>query len=121
MILFDDKVYNALVNTGIEVIAGYPTEYHKLPILCYTCENNSTARKTDGREVTTYLSYKLDFFYDLGNIADDIYLTRIDNAMTNLGFKRTMYTNLQEPEGFHVILRYEVYVDETGYTWDYCY
>lgn len=122
MIILDEEVYEKLktgVNLGkITVIQGYPTKFYDLPVLSYICETNTCARKTDGREVTSYIVYKLDLF--LKNEEDDYiyYYEDVDRCMTELGFKRTQYTMIQEPNGIHVVFRYQIYIGEDYYAYD---
>ena len=125
MILLDEEVYDKLrvnVNLGqINVVQGYPTEYYDLPLISYICETNNVARKTDGREVTTYLVYKVDLFCIDDDENIEFYCSDIDDAMSSLGMKRIQYTMIQEPNGVHIVFRYSVYIDETGYAWDSCF
>lgn len=126
MINLDEEIYFKLksgVNLGkITIIQGYPTQYYDLPVLSYTCENNTCALKTDGREVTSYIVYKLDLFLDNNEEDYIFYYEDVDNMMTDLGFKRTQFTMINEPNGgIHIVFRYEVYITEQYYTYNSIY
>ena len=125
MIILDKEVYEELMANvnlaNVTIIQGYPTQYYDLPVLSYVCETNNCARKTDGREVTTFMVYKLDLF--LSNEEPNViqYYEEIDNSMSSLGFKRTQFTLINEPNGIHVVFRYQIYLGEDYFAYDNVY
>ena len=115
MVIIDENVYNAL-NNICPTYMGYVREWQELPCISYLCTDNSTARKLNGEEWHTHYTYKIDLFCEHRDNYQD-FCSRIEDAMTSLGFKRDMMMYLQE-ENVHICFYYSTYLGKDGYTWE---
>lgn len=115
MVILDDKVYQTL-SPICPTYLGYVREWQELPYVSYICTSNDVARKLNNVEWTTHHVYKIDLYcHDEDDYVD--FATKVDDAMSSLGFKRQSMTLLRE-ETTHLVFYYTVYLDKDGFAWD---
>ena len=119
MLILDSEIYQTL-SLICPTYQGYIREWkNDLPCISFLCTNNSSARKLDGVEWSTYLNYKVDLFCDI----DDDYINfsgKVDDAMGSMGFKRESMTLVREDNAdlTHIMFYYSVYIDKDGFAWN---
>ena len=117
MIDFDKQIVTAL--SGIEVSQGvylpcyyenFITEDITLPCITYVENNNSSYLEGDALRYS-YLNYTVKLWMD--DKAQQIYLNKIDEAMLDIGFRRTGTTELVSGRVIEKIMDYEAIGWET--------
>ncbi|CAM2078903.1 MAG: DUF3168 domain-containing protein [uncultured Clostridium sp.] len=110
MVNFKPIIYKKIKEIeGITVSEEYPNDWSKLPTVTYSEEDNSTYRMADDKETICRIIYRIDIWNDRST--SEIAL-KIDEAITQLGLKRTFCKDAPTPSGLkHKVLRYEGLVD----------
>lgn len=114
-----DEVYAALLTVTENVSDSYPKEWSDFPVIQYTEEDNSVYERTDNKEVSAKVRYRIDIWHNKST-SETALLT--DNAVAGLGLVRTGCQDVPDPSGLkHKQMRYEGIIsmtDDTVY-WNY--
>lgn len=110
MVNFKPIIYKKLKEIeGVKVSEEYPNDWSKLPAVTYSEEDNSTYEVVDNKEATCRIIYRIEVWNDRST--SEIVL-KIDEAITQLGLKRTFCKDAPTPSGIkHKVLRYEGIVE----------
>jgi hypothetical protein len=105
MINVKAQVYQAIKDIAGNVSDGYPKDWADLPAIQYTEEENVVSVWADNKEVESQLRYRIDIW---NNQSTSDAMLAVDEAVSRLGLRRTMCTDVDDPSGLkHKVMRYE--------------
>ena len=111
MIDVSPQIGRAIKTVCDNVNSNYPKDFTKLPVIMYVEEDNHTVEKSFGKESKAYIRFKVDIWTNSMRELSD-YTDKINEAITNLGMKRTQCLTVPDPSGLsHKVIRYEGIVD----------
>ena len=104
-----DQVYAALLSVTKNVSDVYPKDWADFPTIQYVEEDNSVYERTDNKEQSARVAYKVDIW---DNKSTSEAALAVDEAISALGLIRTSCRDQPDPSGLkHKIMRYEVIID----------
>lgn len=106
MINIKPLIVKMLKESKVDIYEEYPSDFNKLPCICYTEEENSTYSFTDKEEYSR-VSYRIDIWNTTST--SDLALT-VDNIMQGRGFKRVFSFDANDDYYKHKVLRYSAII-----------
>lgn len=109
MINVKAQVYDAIKDITSNVSDGYPKSWADLPAIQYTEEENIVRDWTNDsegqfREMASSLRYRIDIW---NNQSTSAVMLAVDEAISPLGLRRTMCSDVEDPSGLkHKVMRY---------------
>ncbi|MBR2744947.1 MAG: hypothetical protein IKE01_06625 [Clostridia bacterium] len=106
------QIYNKLKEiSNVEVSFFYPQKWTNLdtkPAISYYEINNSKASKADDGEYSSYIAIQVDVWTKSSSKCSELTIL-VNEKMEELGFERTLATDLfeQETKIFHKTMRFE--------------
>lgn len=111
-----DEVYAKLLTVTENVSDSYPTNWVDFPTIQYTEEDNSVYERTDDKEASAKVRYRIDIWHNKSTSETALL---VDKAIASLGLVRTGCTDVPDPSGMkHKQMRYEGIISMTD---DYVY
>ena len=110
MINVKEQVYQAIQGISENVSDGYPEEWETFPAISYIEEANTVFDwvsdvNGDFHEMSSELRYRIDVW---DRVSTSTTVLAIDTAVSALGLRRTMCTDVEDPSGLkHKVMRYE--------------
>ena len=109
MINVKDQVYAALLTVADNVTDLYPNDWRSMPAIQYTEEANTVYEKTDKKEQTSYLRYRVDIWDDASTSPTAL---AVDEALAAIGLNRIECQDVADPSmRRHKQMRYEGVID----------
>ena len=116
MINIKPYIVKTLKKTGVTVREGEIANYDKssFPFISYIEEGNEPSRYSKGKEISTYVRYKIDIWNKNSSTSD--VAIKIDEEMSKIGLKRCMCLDVPDPTGLkHKLMRYEGVIDNNTF------
>lgn len=109
MLNVKDQVYIALLKVTDNVTDSYPRDWEKELAIQYMEEDNRVVEYTEMEEQKAYCRYRIDIWASKSTSAAAV---QVDKELSELGLKRTMCMDVEEPSGRkHKQMRYEMVID----------
>lgn len=109
MINIKDEIYKSIKDVCDNVGDAHPKTIGDLPAVQYTEEDNKVYEWADGKELSSYVRYRIDIW---AVISTSELALEVDRRITKLGLKRIQCMDAEDPNGSkHKIMRYEGIID----------